>query len=130
MELDARRMNTARHRRWSVVFMRRPSSSILGHCKRAEPRYVFITCAWIISNLRNTNKINNIGLNRVLIYELPSGRERQKLFRAYVITRCLTQVLLRAASGSALQIKTLTLRCMPMAEKFNVELHQLSLKCH
>ena len=54
MDRDARRMNTARHRRWSAVCMRRASSSILGRCKRAKSRYVFI-CAWIISNLRKTD---------------------------------------------------------------------------
>ena len=35
--------------------MRRASSSILGRGKRAKSRYVFIICAWIISNLRKTD---------------------------------------------------------------------------
>ena len=68
MERDARRMNTARHRRWSAVFMRRASSSILCSRERPESRYVFIICAWNISNLRKTNQfyINSI-LCRLLL---------------------------------------------------------------
>ena len=31
MERDAQRMNTARHGRWSAVFMRRASSADAGH---------------------------------------------------------------------------------------------------